>query len=79
LPVDLDSNRYPEGWIAVEVVGRPIERIKNPADAAPSRLVRAFLTEDAVFRALPQNMSNHDPFGFQVNVADQVEFRRFRS
>src|SRR5207237_7483885 len=49
LAVDLDTDRHGEDGVAVQVVGRAVERVDHPPHAAGALTPAAFLAQDPVF------------------------------
>ena len=72
LPVHFDRDRHGVGRVAVDVVGRAVERVDHPADAARALARGALLTEQAVVRPRGQDALHDQPLGLAVDLAHGI-------
>ena len=70
--VDLGGDRHAEAGQAVEVVGRAVERVDDPADPAGAGTIRALLAEHAVVGSGAEEALDDQRLGGPVHLGDHV-------
>ena len=76
LAVDLDRDGDRVGRVAVDVVGRPVQRVDDPAHPARPVARRALFSEDGVVRPLVAQALDDEALRGPVHLADEVGRRR---
>jgi hypothetical protein len=77
-PVNLDSDRDRMRGIPMDEVCRPVQRVKNPANAGVAAEVRALFADDLIMRAAGLNNPDKLTLGFAVNLGHEVGCRPLR-